>query len=182
VIVATVPQQAKALLGSAMVPLGSMIPVCIATLDVALQRLPVKQAVFALGIDDPIYFSADSASAGLAPYAGAVAHVGRHLGATPNDGVDDEVVLGRFLDLVQPGWRELVLFRRFTPRVVVSSALVTAAGGGIKGRPGGSVEGLDNVFLAGDWIGPTGQLADAAIASGLRAARAVMNLTPQRSV
>jgi hypothetical protein len=56
---------------------------------------------------------------------------------------------------------------------VVSHALATADGGGIAGRPDGRVQDLDNVFLAGDWIGPTGQLADASVSSGIRAAHAV---------
>jgi hypothetical protein len=36
--------------------------------------------------------------------------------------------------------------------------------------------GLDNVFLAGDWIGRVGQLADASVASGIEAARAAGQL------
>jgi predicted NAD/FAD-dependent oxidoreductase len=35
------------------------------------------------------------------------------------------------------------------------------------------VPALRNVFLAGDWVGPVGQLADAAVASGIAAARSV---------
>jgi hypothetical protein len=180
-IVATNPQQAEEVLGTAIMPSAAVIPVRIATLDVVLQRLPMKQSLFAIGVDDPVYFSADSVIGRLPPCAGAVVHLARYLGPAEGNNPDDEVALEQVLDLVQPGWRDLVVFRRFAPRVVVSSALVTAAGGGTKGRPTGRVEGLDNVFLAGDWIGPTGQLADASIASGLRAARAVTNLTPLRS-
>lgn len=181
VIVATTPQQAEALLGSALMPPASNIPICVATLDAVLHRLPVTRAILALGIDDPVYFSADFVSARLAPCSGAVVHVARHLGPAASGNVGNEAALEQFLDLVQPGWRDLVVFRRFTPRVVVSNALVTAAGGGTRGRPAGGVAGLKNVFLAGDWIGPTGQLADASIASGLHAARAVMPLTPRRT-
>jgi hypothetical protein len=32
------------------------------------------------------------------------------------------------------------------------------------------------VFLAGDWIGPTGQLADACVATGIKAARRVARI------
>jgi uncharacterized protein with NAD-binding domain and iron-sulfur cluster len=60
--------------------------------------------------------------------------------------------------------------------VVVSHALVTAQSGGFAGRPRVRVPGLDNVFLAGDWIGSTGQLADASVASGIEAARAAAQL------
>jgi hypothetical protein len=137
---------------------------------VALHRLPVRRAVFALGIDEPVYLCADSAIVDLAPGSGAVVHVARYLGASLSGTSEDERALERLMDITQPGWRDLVVYRRYLPRVVVSNALVTAADGGMAGRPSGRVTGLENVFLAGDWVGPTGQLADAAIASGLRAA------------
>jgi predicted NAD/FAD-dependent oxidoreductase len=44
---------------------------------------------------------------------------------------------------------------------------------GPEGRPDVDALGMDGVTLAGDWIGPDGMLADAAVASGLRAAEAV---------
>jgi phytoene dehydrogenase-like protein len=64
-------------------------------------------------------------------------------------------------------------YRRFLPTVVVSHALVTAEAGGFSGRHTGRIPGLANVFLAGDWVGPEGQLADASVASGIEAARLV---------
>jgi glycine/D-amino acid oxidase-like deaminating enzyme len=182
VIVATGPQQAEEVLGTALMPSAALIPVRIATLDVVLQRLPMKQSLFAIGVDDPVCFSVDSVIAPLPRCVGAVVHLARYLGPAEDNHGDVEGALEQVLDLVQAGWRDLVVFRRFAPNVVVSSALVTATGGGTKGRPAGGVEGLDNVFLAGDWVGPTGQLADASIASGLRAARAVTNLTPRRGI
>ena len=142
----------------------------------------MKQSLFAIGVDDAVCFSAESAIGRLPACAGAVVHLARYPGPMDAHNRNDEAALEQVLDLVQPGWRDLVVFRRFAPQVVVSSALVTAAGGGTKGRPSSGVEGLSNVFLAGDWVGPTGQLADASVASGLRAARAVMNLTPPRSI
>jgi hypothetical protein len=71
--------------------------------------------------------------------------------------------------------------RRFLRTVVVSHSLVAAASGGFPGRPTGRIAGIDNVFLAGDWVGPTGQLADASVASGMWAARAVERLTVSAS-
>ena len=41
-----------------------------------------------------------------------------------------------------------------------------AASGGLAGRPGVAILGTDGVFIAGDWVGPDGLLADAAVASG----------------
>ena len=54
--------------------------------------------------------------------------------------------------------------------------MVSAESGGFSGRANGHLPDVDNVFLAGDWVGPTGQLADASVASGMRAARAVKRL------
>jgi phytoene dehydrogenase-like protein len=175
VIVATGPKQAASLLGATRMPRTPPVPVCVAALDIALRRLPARRAIFALGIDQPVSLSADSAIVDLAPGAGAVVHTARYLDTGTSGTVDDESALEELMDITQPGWREQVVFRRFLPRVVVSNALVTAVGGGLLGRPNGRVIGLENVFLAGDWIGPTGQLADAAIASGLRAAGAAQH-------
>ena len=65
------------------------------------------------------------------------------------------------LDQLQPGWREVVIERRFLPRMVAASALATAADGGLAGRPGPQVPEAPGLYLAGDWVGPQGWLADA---------------------
>jgi thioredoxin reductase len=44
--------------------------------------------------------------------------------------------------------------------------------GGLAGRPSITDTGIDGVFLAGDWVGRQGHLADAAFASGEAAGRA----------
>jgi hypothetical protein len=43
---------------------------------------------------------------------------------------------------------------------------------GLGGRPAVTVAGTDNCFLAGDWVGAKGLLADAALTSGLAAGTA----------
>jgi len=177
VIVATGPCQADRLLGESMPSMPSISPVSVATLDVALRRLPSKRTIFAIGIDEPVSFSADSEIARVAPGTGAVVHVAKYLRAGIQGTADDERQLERTLDLLQPGWREFVVHRRFLGTVVVSHALVSAQAGGFAGRPDGGIPDIDNLFLAGDWVGPTGQLADASVASGMRAARAVERLT-----
>ncbi len=171
VIVAGPPAEACRLLGPGMVAAPPAAPVCVAALGLALRRLPVRCATFALGIDDPVSYSADSAAARQAPEAEAVVHIAKYLGPDAGGSEDDETELERIMDLMQPGWRAQVVHRRFVHRLVVSDALVTATSGGLTGRPDVRVSGLRNVFLAGDWVGATGELADAAIASGLAAAR-----------
>jgi phytoene dehydrogenase-like protein len=176
VIVATGPRAAERLLRVASAVVFDTTPVRVAALDVALRRLPSKRAVFAVGVDIPVCFSADSIVARVAPRTGAVVHLAKCLPTGAQGGADDEQQLEQVLDLLQPGWRDLVVHRRFIATVVVSHALVMAQSGGLGGRPGVRGSGLDNVFLAGDWIGPVGQLADASVASGIEAARAAGQL------
>jgi len=153
---------------------AAAIPVRAACLDVALARLPVPRATFALGIDRPLYLSVHSASARLAPADGAVIQVARYLGAEKDpDPRATERELEELLDLVQPGWRAHLVTRRFLPSMTVAHALPTAAGGGLAGRPGPAVPDLPHVFVAGDWVGGEGQLADASLASARRAARLI---------
>jgi len=45
-------------------------------------------------------------------------------------------------------------------------------GRGLRGRPPVAVPDLARVYVAGDWVGPDGMLADAAFASGRAAGRA----------
>jgi phytoene dehydrogenase-like protein len=40
---------------------------------------------------------------------------------------------------------------------------------GLAGRPDVTSTGAEGIYLAGDWVGPTGWLTDAALASGQRA-------------
>ena len=150
-----------------------LVPVRAACLDVALSRLPQPHARFALGIDRPLYLSVHSAVAQLAPAGAATICVATYLSAEPNDAKADEHELEQLLDLVQPGWRDVVVERRFLPNMMVSGAVPTAAMGGTEGRPGPEVPEVDGLYIVGDWVGPTGQLADATLASARRAAQVI---------
>lgn len=147
------------------------IPVKAACLDIALERLPQPQATFALGIDRPLYLSVHSAAAKLAPEGQAVIHVMMYLGSeAPADAKAVEHELEELLNLVQPGWQKLLIERRFLPSMTVVNSLATAEQGGLAGRPGPAVPGIEGLFVAGDWVGAEGWLADASAASGKRAA------------
>ena len=89
--------------------------------------------------------------------------------------------LEELLDRVQPGWREFTVRRRFLPELVVSHALVTAERGGFLGRPSLEVPEMPGLYLAGDWVGAEGLLADASLASARRAAQALLARRPSRS-
>jgi phytoene dehydrogenase-like protein len=157
-------------------------PIRVATLDLGLNRLPQPQARFGLGIDQPLYFSVHSAYAKLAPSGGAMIHATKYL---PPDRASDlkavEQELEAMLDLMQPGWRAEVRARRFLPEIMVTNAIVTAAQGGLAGRPGPAIPGCAGLYVAGDWVGPTGELADASIASAKQAAELILQSAQSRA-
>jgi phytoene dehydrogenase-like protein len=149
-------------------------PVRMACLDVALRSLPQKDVLFALGIDSPLYFSVHSASAKLAPENGALIHVAKYLGTSmESKPKEDGQELEELLDLLQPGWRQVIVKKRPLPSMVVSNALVTAANGGLSGRPDPKIE--DSLYIVGDWVGSEGLLSNASCASAKRAAQLILN-------
>jgi len=77
-----------------------------ACLDVALRQLPRPGDRFALGLDQPMYYSVHSAAAKLGPPGVAVVHVMKYLrhGATPA-AEQNQTEIEAFLDRLQPGWR-----------------------------------------------------------------------------
>jgi phytoene dehydrogenase-like protein len=179
-VIATGPREADALFHDGEKPeaLSNAVkeakPIRLACLDVALSSLPEKDALFALGIDSPLYFSVHSASAELAPPNGALIHVAKYLGTSikPNPR-EDEKELEELIDLMQPGWREMLVKKRPLPNMVVSNAIVTAAIGGLSGRP--DVRIADNLYIVGDWVGKEGLLSNASFASAKHAARLILN-------
>jgi phytoene dehydrogenase-like protein len=148
------------------------VPIRAASLDVGLRRLPRTDDWFALGLDRPLYLSVHSRWARLAPEGGALVHVLRYLGPSPSAGADDERELEGLLDLMQPGWRDEVVVRRFMPEITVGGALPSVRWERTEGPRGPFVPGVDGLFVAGDWVGPDGMLADRAIVSGARAGQA----------
>ncbi len=141
-----------------------------ACLDVALSRLPRPRRPFALGIDQPTYLSVHSTWAKLAPRGAALVSTLKYLAPGERDSAATADELEAQLDLAQPGWREVLVERRFLPSMIVSHWLPLAESGGLSGRPGPAVPGIDGLFVAGDWVGSEGMLADAAFASARQAA------------
>jgi phytoene dehydrogenase-like protein len=150
------------------------VPLRAACLDVALARLPDERTTFALGVGRPLYFSVHSRLARLAPTGAALVSTMKYLppGEEP-DAARDEAELEAWLDRLQPGWRDVLVERRWLPGMIASNAVPAASLGGVRGRPGPGVPDAPGVFVAGDWIGPEGMLLDAALASAERAAESV---------
>ena len=155
------------------------LPVRMAHLDVALRPLPERRLANVLGIDVPIYLSVQSDVADVAPPGGATLHVGRYLRPGEEEG-DHRAAIEHFLDVVQPGWQDHVIDARYAPRSMVCGDHARAATRGTLDRPGVDVAGVAGLAIAGDWVGPAGTLADAAILSGRAAASAIMDaaMTP----
>ena len=149
-------------------------PIRLVCLDVALSSLPDKDVTFALGVDRPLYFSVHSAYAKLAPEGGALIHVAKYLGTSIEPKPrEDQPELEEFLDLLQPGWRQVLVKKRPLPNMVVSNALVTAADGGLGGRPEPGI--ADDLYIVGDWVGKERLLSNASVASAKRAAQLILN-------
>jgi hypothetical protein len=149
------------------------VPARVACLDIGLASLPRADVLFALGVDRPLYLSVHSAAARLAPEGAALLHAMRYL--APGEKPDRDRLLAElegFVDLAQPGWRVSERARQFLPAMPVISAIPLAAKGGMAGRPGVAVPNAAGLFIAGDWVGPVGLLADAAALSGRSAGAA----------
>ena len=181
VILAMAPDEAAELLpASASLRAWSQaaVPIKAACLDLALSSLPQPRATFALGVDVPLYLSVHSAVAKLAPADGALIHVAKYLDPrAATDAKRDEAELEQLMDLVQPGWRSVVVERRYLPSITVSHALVSAKGGGFGGRPGPAIPGINGLFVAGDWVGSQGLLLDASVASAKQAAERALTVS-----
>jgi phytoene dehydrogenase-like protein len=183
VLLAVDPNTAADLAGDAGNSWRSARPVTAACLDVALRGLPEPRNTFALGIDSPLYFSVHSAFSQLTPKGGALIHLAKYRKeqhATNEElegararrssaAVEDEQELEALLDRMQPGWREVLVHRRFLPAMTVSNALVTPAAK----RPS-PITDIRGLYIAGDWVGDEGMLSDAALSSARAAAKAIL--------
>jgi glycine/D-amino acid oxidase-like deaminating enzyme len=166
VILAVGPADVERLTGRS---LPTLTPARMACLTVGLRKLPDNSALFALGVDCPLYYSVHSHWARVAPEGQVLIHLGKYMDDRPSDPATDRTELERFADLSMPGWRDLADVVHFLPSMTVTHCLPTP-----EGRPAMDALGMDSVVLAGDWVGPDGMLADAATSSGLAAAHRTM--------
>ena len=180
VVVATSPRDAAKLVDGGEHPVmcqivEGLIPARIACLDVALERLPVPDRPVVQDLDAPRFMSAQSVYSRVAPEGAALIISFKQLDPRyPGDPRGDERDLEDLLDTAQPGWRGAQVRRQYLPRIEALGALPNAREGGFAGRPGPRVPGLDNLYLAGDWVGSEGFLVDASMASAHRAAELVL--------
>lgn len=174
VIVATgAPEAASNLLGTRF---ATGPPAQVSSLDLGLSREPPSPAV--IGVDAPWYLSTHSIAAGMAPSGRHHLVAMRYLGPYDEPGREP---LDQMLDLVGID-RATIDVERYLHRMTACTAIATAGAGGLTGRPPVEVPGRAGTFLAGDWVGNSGHLADAALASARAAALAAMTHLGRRPV
>ena len=135
-------------------------PVTAACLDLGL-RGPAPSVVF--GLDEPLYLARHCPPGDLAPEGGAVVHVMRYGARDPELDLAELRGHARLAGIADD---QIVEERALAVHVVTHLPNLEH---GLAGRPGVEVPGAPGMFLAGDWVGPSGWLSDAAMASGQRA-------------
>ena len=170
VLAAGTPDACAALLGERPATWGSLGPPSrIACLDLGLARDPRANVV--VGLDRPLY---------LSRHAPGLVHVMRYLGPdeslTPEQARAELVEHARVAGIDPDAAEE----SRYLHEMVACSALPNPEAGGLPGRPTMHT-GLGHILVAGDWVGPRGHLADAALASGVDAGAAAALAARPRS-
>jgi len=176
VVLAVPPSDAIAMAASskALVAAPSgLSPARIIGLDLGLSPGVRPRTSFALGMTEPIYMSAHSAVANLAPEGGVLAHLARHLAPEEEPGVAAIEELERLGDRLLPGWRSHETQRQRLLGLKVAHDIPRWQVGGQ--RTDTRIADAAGLYLAGDWVGEREMLADAAAASARVAAKHVLS-------
>jgi phytoene dehydrogenase-like protein len=182
-VLAVAPSDALRLIGAPLEPvLADRLPARVACLDLALEQLPRPEHPVVFDLDRPLFVTAQSEFARLAPRDGAVVHAVKLLDPRrTSDPHQDLVDLEGLMDRVQPGWRRALVERRFLPRMLAAGVVPLAGHGGLAGRAEYRLEAIANLYFAGDWVGPRGFLADASLDSARAVARLILQAQPARA-
>jgi len=144
-------------------------PVKAVCLDLALSSLPEPKNGFALGIDEPMYFSVHSKTAKLAPDGGALIHLAWYLAPDELPAKHHIERLEWFADKLQSGWRSFEISRQQLLGITVAHDYPRVG----HLRADVSQPASAPLYLAGDWVGDMGWLSDASAASARLAASLV---------
>ncbi|KIL42129.1 hypothetical protein SD70_02850 [Gordoniibacillus kamchatkensis] len=143
-----------------------------ASLTLSLKRLSAPDHFAVLGLDQPVYFINQSKFTRLSEDGTSVVNITKQNGTGGTDAKADERFLERTLDLIQPGWQKEVVARQYLPNIAVAYDFMNL---GREDRfPGPAVPEIAGLYVAGEWATHGENLADAAAASGRRAARRVL--------
>jgi hypothetical protein len=139
-----------------------------AVLDLALTNAPTHR--FVIGVDEPIYLSDHGSMEEMCPPGRASVSLAQYLALGDEP---DRERLAAFAHDAGIASGDIV-DERYLHRMTTVSAIATAASGGLAGRPPVAVPHCDGLFVVGDWVGSTGHLADAVLASARAAADAAI--------
>jgi hypothetical protein len=172
------PSVAQRLTGRA-IPAGPASEASV--LDLALTTSP--QRGFLLGVDEALYLSDHGYATDMCPPGRASLSLGQYLAPPGSPGGEPDRAAMRAFAHHAGVTDEMVVDERYLHRMTTVTAIATAERGGLAGRPQVHVDDLPGVFLAGDWVGDRGHLADAVLASADAAARrAVAHVTRKVAV
>ncbi|MDM5188726.1 FAD-dependent oxidoreductase [Bacillus sp. DX4.1] len=145
------------------------LPVTAACLDLGLRQLPNPVHQFVLGLDQPLFFTNQSRAAKLSEDGTTVVGLIKYHDPVLNtsDPHADKVQLEHTMDLLHPGWQRELTEQQYLPKITVVYDFPHI--GRIE-KTGPCVPQMQGVYVAGDWAGHDELLADAAVASGKRAA------------
>lgn len=148
------------------------IPITASCIDLGLKKLPIPQHQFAIGLDQSLFFTNQSRAAKLSDDGTVVVSLAKYHNPIEKINVNaDKQQLESVMDLLHPGWRHEVVVQQFLPKLTVSYNFPHSKR---KGNPGPSIPEMKGMYIAGDWTGHEEILADAAVASGKRAAQEIL--------
>jgi hypothetical protein len=148
-----------------------------AVLDLALVHAPTRR--FVIGVDEPIYLSDHGSMEAMCPPGRASVSLAHYLGSGDDPNRGRLEAFARIAGIASGD----IVDERYLHRMTTVSAIAMATSGGLAGRPPVAVPDRDGVFVVGDWVGPTGHLADAVLASAQAAAEAaIAHLSTRRRV
>ncbi len=144
-------------------------PVMASVLDLGLRSKPDTSVFMDFSTAGPVlYYSEHSVAGGMAPAGGALVSVARYQPPEDTMGPDEsKAVLHRHATRAGIDARDVVM-ERYLHRLPVAWGTPMAANGGLSGRPDAVVGGHPGLYVAGDWVGNEGLLANASVASALR--------------
>ena len=174
VIVATPPKEAcKIIKGAEGTSLHrwseQSVPITVAALDIGLKRLTNPTHQFALGLDQPIFFTNQSRAAKLSEDGAIVVSLIKYHNPVVeiNHFNDDKDLLEKTMELLHPNWEREVVAKQYLPNITVVHDFSHIDR--IE-NPGPNIPEMPGIYVAVDWTGHDELLADATVASGKRVA------------
>ncbi|WHY31458.1 phytoene desaturase family protein [Bacillus wiedmannii] len=157
------------------------IQVTVAALDIGLKQLPNPLHHFALGLDQSIFFTNQSRAAKLSEDGSIVVSLIKYHNPVLelNHIQEDKEQLENAMELLHPNWKREVVEQQYLPEITVVHDFPHIDR---VEKPGPNIPGMPGVYVAGDWAGHDEILADAAVASGKRAALHILKQSESEAV